>query len=85
MTIENNRKLFDHTADVIETIADIVIRNKEGEVIEVGSMFSDEIALTYDSRKDVMKLYIYKKEVLEMTRDDLILVAFKELITMQLV
>lgn len=85
MTVTDNERLFDHTADVIETIADVVIQNKVGEVIEVGAMLSDDISLTYVQSKDVMRLYVHNRQVLEMARDDLILVAFKELITMQLV
>ena len=85
MTVKNNEKLFDNTADVIEMIGDVVIKSSENVIKEVGSQFSDEISFTYDKHKDVIKLYIHNKEVLEMKRDDLVLVAFKELITMQLV
>ena len=85
MTVKNNKKLFDHTADVIEMIGDVVIKSSENVIKEVGSQFSDEISFTYDKHKNVIKLYIHNKEVLEMKRDDLVLVAFKELITMQLV
>lgn len=85
MTIKNNEAMFDHTADVIQTIADVIVKSSEDEVEEVGSQFTNEISFTYDAKRDVIKLYIHNKRVLEMKRDDLILVAFRELITMQLV
>lgn len=80
MKIAENKRLFREAIQAIERCSDAIIKNDKGVVIEYGSILWGDVFFSHVLDRGTIALYVDNKQVLEFSNDDLVLLAFKELL-----